>query len=439
MTDLAGELTEVVRAHGRRRRRAEVGTLGLRLAGPAAVLAALLVVGVQLELVSWTSALVIALLASLAVSIAVLVGTFRPVDDVAEAKRLDDALGLKDRLASALSFLKHAECTAFERAAILDAERFLPDVTSRGAVGVALRPSVTRLAVAAVVGGLLVLGVHVVRGLPDDAREEARPVDTAGRDVGTRDDGKKTETSTPETPDDALVAVEDTTLTEETATSAFSEAEREAMAALGAAETSQADRLLQQAAYLDETELDDSGLGRDGTSGDEDRVTMTEPDIDMIREMVKEAQERRKEGRDQDRSDDDINLEVLIKAHGDASKRPPDSDANRQRSSGGATGPSQDTRIKPRRVPVDARVEFKIISMRSLTPPGDSGATRIVLSEAIMRTSGVPQPPLVDARTVTTTSPVVAPTPVVTQDVPPGLRAVVSKYFEGLRQLKKSP
>jgi len=84
-------------------------------------------------------------------------------------------------------------------------------------------------------------------------------------------------------------------------------------------------------------------------------------------------------------------------------------------------------------------VEFKITSVRSLTPGSATAAKRIVLSEAIMRTSGAPEVPLVEARTVAVGSPELEPKPVVTQPVPAELRAYISKYFEGLRQLLKSP
>ena len=441
MGDVAGELTEVVRRSGRRRRRAEARARALTLLSPGVLLVALAVVVVQSGLLSALFAGVLAVLVLLALSLPALGAVFRPVHDITEAKHLDDALGLKDRLASALSFLRNRERTPFEHAAVLDAHRFLPRFTARRETGVRLREPLLRLAAAAVVALVLVGGAHIVFRLTGATGEEMTPPrgERRAADLESPSGDQTPETTEPEPSDEDLVEVEDTKLTEETVDSAFSDAEREEMAALAASETSEADRLLQQAAYLDETDLDDSGLGRDGTTDDDERVTMKEPDMDMIREMIKEAQKRKKEGKEQDQGADDIKLEVLIKSHAAAStKRPPKRPRGRRSSSGGG-GPSQDTRIKPRRVRVDAKVEFKITSVRSLTPGSATGAKRIVLSEAIMRTSGVPEVPLVEARTVAVGSPKLEPKPVVTQPVPPELRAYISKYFEGLRQLKKAP
>ena len=153
---------------------------------------------------------------------------------------------------------------------------------------------------------------------------------------------------------------------------------------------------------------------------------------------MKEAQKRKKEGKEQNSGGNDINLQVLIKTHAASSGKKPPARSKGRRSSGGG-GPSQDTRIKPRRVKVDETVEFKIVSVRSLNVVPETGAKRVVLSEAIMRTSGVPQPPLVEAREVTTPEAEERSEPICVQGVPAALRAYISKYFEGLRQIKRSP
>ena len=203
-----------------------------------------------------------------------------------------------------------------------------------------------------------------------------------------------------------------------------------------AGETSEADRLLAQASYLDESDLSEDG--RDKRRGDDrDTVTMKEPDVDALKEMVNEAQKRRKEGKDQQESSDDINLEVLIKSHASSSAKPPEKRPDGQSSSGGE-GASQDTRIQPRRVEIGAKVEFRIVSVRSLTPPGSSDEKRIVLSEAVMRASGVPQPPLVEAKPLPVRETTSEPGPLFAQGVPSLLGACVSKYFEGLREMEKA-
>jgi len=437
------ELVSVVRAHARRRHRVEAVRLALLLLSLVLLVATLAAVCVVSDVVSASSLWLRAALVLLALIVpcAALACALRPVKTPAEAKQIDDALGLKDRLTSALSFLSLSTRTPFQRAAVVDANRHLNLVRSRRDTDVVLRQPLVTLLVVAIVAAALFGVAWRLRPVDVEGRDVSRLADRTPRAPAPQQGAPSSGGSTPpekHTDDGNLEEVEATTLSDEAATSAFTDAELKELEAMRASETSDADRLLAQAAYLDESDLSDSGLDASGDGGDDERMMMKEPDMDMIREMVKEAQKRKKEGQEQD-GGEQIKLEILIKTHAASSgKRPPKRPPGRQ-SSGGGGGPSQDTRIKPRRIPDLDKVAFKVTSVRSLTPSGTAGGKRVVLSEAIMRTSGTDQPYLVGAGTVMAPAPAERSAPIFAQSVPGGLRAIVSKYFEGLKQLQKTP
>jgi len=441
VADAGGQLVDAVRLNARRRLRAEAAALALRLGSVAVLLAALAATLVMMDLVSsssvWLRAALVVLV--LLLPVVTLARLLRHVQAPVEAKRLDDTLGLKDRVSSALAFLALDERTAFHDAALADAQTCLPRIIEKRDTGVGFRrPALTLFVVLAAAAALLA-AAYALGPDADDLKTGA----IARRDTEpspqrpTRGDGDPNTQTEPDTSVDDLEEVDATKLTEDVATSAYTDAELKQLEAMAASETSEADRLLAQAAYLDETDLSKSEADQGRTDADGDRVMMKEPDMDMIREMVKEAQKRKKEGKSDDGSGDDIKLEVLVKTHGSSSGKRPKRRPGGRRPSGGAGGPSQDTRIKPKRVRVAELAAFKITSVRSLTPTSAAAAKRIVLSEAIMRTSGVPQPALVEARTVALPGVEERSAPVFLQNVPAEFRAIVSKYFEGLKQAAK--
>jgi hypothetical protein len=435
------ELVSIVRRSARRRRLVEAAALGLRLAAAACALAALLAVAVRLGAPGLRSPWVLGPVAAVVLAglAAVLLRALRPVHEVIEAKRLDDALGLKDRFASALSFLAQPGRTPFEEAAVLDARRHLGEAKASRRIGVSLRRPALSLLAASLFAVLVVGAVQLAEIL------HGRSAGTAARAVSTKSPdrpeapertAKVPDAAKPPASDNGLVAVEDMKLKEDESKSTLTDAQLRELKAM-AGETGEADRLLAQAAYLDESDLADDGRPK-SRRDERDTVSMKEPDMDAIKEMVGEAQKRKKEGKDQEESRDDINLEVLIKSHASSSAKPPEKRPDGQTPAGGGEGTSQDTRIQPRRVPVDAKVEFRIVSVRSLTPPGSSDEKRIVLSEAVMRTSGAPVPPLVETKPLGVRETRAESGPLFAQGVPAALRAYISKYFEGLRELEKA-
>ena len=437
MTDAEKSLIRLVRRSAGRRHRAEaaalaLGALSLLLFGAALVYAASST-RILPAPSSWTLGMLLAFL--FAAAVAALSRLVHPVRERAEAKRLDDALGLKDRLSSAVSFLSLPERAPLEELAVRDAETRLADVERFRESNAPLRRAAKAFAVAVGLSAAVLGAGQIGRlgGNPAAAGGPRLSSSAKTPDAGSPGATKPSGPAKPATTDNGLVPVGETKLKDEAAASTLAEAQLKELEKF-AGETSEADRLLAQSAYLDESEL--SGDGQEKGRDDRDTVTMKEPDVDMIKEMVKDAEKRKKEGEDQRESSSDINLEVLIKSH-QTSAKPPDKTGDQSTPPGSGEGTSQDTRIKPRRVEVAASVEFRITSVRSLNPPGSSGEKRIVLSEAVMRMSGAPEPPLVETKPLAAHEVRAEPQPRVAQAVPALLRALVSKYFEGLRELEK--
>lgn len=436
----AGEnLIRVVRRSALRRRRAEALALALSALSVLALAGAIVAAAPGILSFPSRSFPAVGLLAAFCFAsvVAALSRLARPVRERAEAKRLDDALGLKDRLSSAVSFLALPSRAPLEELAVRDAGTRLDEVARLREPQPSLRRAAKTLAICALLAGVVLGAAQIARVArsPGTAPGASLAANAQSPDAGAPGATKPADAAKPAPTDNNLVAVEDTKLKDEDAASSLDADQLKELEKF-AGETGEADRLLAQSAYLDESELSSDGQkkGRD----DRDTVTMKEPDLDLIKEMVKEAEKRKKEGDDQRESNSDINLEVLIKSH-QASTKPPDKTGDKPAPPGGGEGASQDTRIKPRRVEVGAKVEFRVASVRSLNPPGSSGEKRIVLSEAAMRLSGVPEPPLVP---MTIGIPARAmraePEPRVAQGVPVLLGALVSKYFEGLRELEKT-
>jgi len=443
MSRSGAEIRSAVRRHARRRFRRQALKLALNLLACVliAISATVALSVIRRPQPSYRVVLAVILLCSWGFLIAVLVTMLRPVRIRVEAKRLDDELVLKDRLTSALAFLDLPRRTVLEAATVADARRQLDAVTAHVGVRRSLRGPVLRAVIAGLIGCIVVGAAFAFRAEDRDVRDDAlaRPEPVGPSAPRSKEPNAATRTDDgTRVSDEDLVEVGDTTLADEALSSTFDAADLAAMQALGASDVGEADRLLAQAAYLNESDLSRSDAESGPARGAEDVMTMKEPDMDMIREMVKEAQERRKRGEDSD-GGDDINLEVLIKSRSASSGRPPDRPQSGGQSPGAGGGPSQDTRIKPERVDVARKVEFKITSMRSLTPPGETDAKRIALSEAIMRVSGVPQPPLAKPRDVAPRDVHDASRPVFAQGVPAELRAYISRYFEGLKDLSETP
>jgi hypothetical protein len=164
---------------------------------------------------------------------------------------------------------------------------------------------------------------------------------------------------------------------------------------------------------------------------------MKNPDMDMIKQMLNNIKDQEKKGQRPQEAGDDINMEVLIKtaaaqkADGERT-RPGDSGAK-----GGSGGPSQDTRIKPKRVPVEGMVEFRVECKRAVNTAAKPDLKKVEISEVMMLASvgqkliAKPEPAVASAAEPP------AATPMLVEDIPPTLRLFVSRYFKGLQETDK--
>jgi hypothetical protein len=347
------------------------------------------------------------------------------------AKRIDDEVGLQDRLTSALYFEKLKFTDGLVRAAIDDANVLARQVD----VSKVWAGQTPRFAIHFAVAALITLGVAVgpvtFKGLFGAKSSTKAGTMVAKTDTTQSDDataaGGQSSTAKPldrNAPAEGVTKLEtektaprdpstmDTTMTPEI------EAEIQNIKA----SLNPEDLKGMEDAFKDDKKKDSKG------EKDEKPVKMAPLDKELLDDIARAKKEKAKEG---EGSDDAIGVAVKMPA-------PPGAKAIGPRMKGGGghgggdVGESGDTRGAPRRVPIAGRDKLVVESKHSGDVLEKSKLEQEVMTELVMRLSMKDVTMTGTATDVKAEFGPVAREAVVEETVPLGFRGFVQRYFEGI-------